>query len=157
MKTGEIIEGYHGQFAKVIRVVEEGGLYTLSAWVNTPAAAEAETIGVTTLNGFGISQVVKEEETKVPKAGSKPAANDAKPKAVHDMTFAELKAYAKTIGVKASGTQLELTAAVVAKLSELMEAEMEDFTVTEEFLTENSALASEGVKVGDTIKVPKAE
>lgn len=59
MKTGDIIENYQGKFAKVVGVAE-GGLYTLSAWVNSPASAEDETVGVTTLNTFGLSQVLKD-------------------------------------------------------------------------------------------------
>ncbi len=59
MKAGDILENYQGAFAKVLKVQEEGGLYTLSAWVRTREQAEMETVGVTTLNSFGLSQVVK--------------------------------------------------------------------------------------------------
>lgn len=59
MKAGDIIESYQGKFAKVVKVQEEGGLYTLSAWVNTKEQAEGETVGMVALNAFGLSQVVK--------------------------------------------------------------------------------------------------
>ncbi|MBA4306989.1 MAG: hypothetical protein C0429_09670 [Sphingopyxis sp.] len=59
MKEGQIIESYGGKFAKVVRVSEDGGMFSLSAWVSSHAAAEVETVAVLTLNEFGISQVVK--------------------------------------------------------------------------------------------------
>lgn len=60
MIAGAILESYQGKFAKVVRVQEEGGLYTLSAWVPNKEAAAVETVGVTTLNKFGLSQVLKD-------------------------------------------------------------------------------------------------
>lgn len=44
----------------------------------------------------------------------------------------------------------------IAPVTEYSDDQLEDFVVTEEFLTDNPLLASEGgIKVGDTIRVPK--
>lgn len=59
MKAGQIVESYQGAFAKVVKVSEDGGMISLSAWVRSKEAAEVETVAVVTLNGFGLSQVMK--------------------------------------------------------------------------------------------------
>ncbi|MGX7894400.1 hypothetical protein [Tsuneonella sp. HG222] len=59
MKAGDILESYGVKFAKVVRVSEDGGMFSLSAWVPSREAAEVETVAVITLNEFGLSQVVK--------------------------------------------------------------------------------------------------
>lgn len=44
----------------------------------------------------------------------------------------------------------------LAPVEVIADENMEDFVVTEEFLTENPLMASEGgIKIGDTIRVPK--
>jgi hypothetical protein len=58
MNPGDIVESYHGKFAKVIRITE-GGLTHLSAWVNSPELAELEVVSTSFLNAFGLSQVIK--------------------------------------------------------------------------------------------------
>lgn len=59
MMPGDIVENYQGAFAKVI-LLSEGGLTHLSAWVRTPELAEQETVSVSFLNAFGLSQVLKD-------------------------------------------------------------------------------------------------
>lgn len=77
MKVGDIIESYQGKFAKVVRVQEEGGLYTLSAWVATKDKAAEETVGIIALNAYGISQVIK-GGANVPGAPKVEAAEEVK-------------------------------------------------------------------------------
>jgi hypothetical protein len=81
MNPGDIVENYQGAFAKVIRVVPEGGHTHLSAWVKSPELAEQENVSIIALNEFGLSQVLKGGknvegtevvEAKAPKA-EKPA------------------------------------------------------------------------------------
>lgn len=57
-KIGDVVENYHGQFAKVIRFTD-GGITHLSAWVRTPELAEEEVVSTSYLNDFGLSQVLK--------------------------------------------------------------------------------------------------
>lgn len=71
MKAGDILESIQGRFAQVIKVQEEGGLYTLSAWVPTKEAAAVETVGVIALNRFGLSQVLKDTSVLEGKAEKK--------------------------------------------------------------------------------------
>ena len=80
MKAGQVIESYQGLYAKVVRVSEDGGMVSLSAWARTPEAAEVEEVAVVTLNSFGISQVVKGGEntpSAAEAAAEEPAETDA--------------------------------------------------------------------------------
>lgn len=45
----------------------------------------------------------------------------------------------------------------IAPVKELGPEDLEDFTVTEDFLAENPGMADSGIVVGDVIKVPKTE
>lgn len=80
MKAGSIVESYGGKFAKIVRVSEDGGMFTLSAWVMSKDAAAVETVGVLTLNDFGMSQVMNGEadsaEAPKPSRGRKPKAEE---------------------------------------------------------------------------------
>lgn len=69
VKAGDIIESYQGFFAKVVEI--KGSRYGLSAWVYKRSAAEAETVALTFLNRFGLSQVMKADEKKAPAKGKK--------------------------------------------------------------------------------------
>lgn len=125
MKTGDILENYQGKFAKVVGMFE-GGLYTLSAWVNSPSAAEDETVGVTVLNTFGLSQILKDGanvgktedfvDVSVPDAPAKTAEKAEKP--LSKMNVEELQAKATEMGLPTEGTKAELVAAIEAKAAE---------------------------------------
>lgn len=60
LKAGDVIEGVHGLFAKVVEVNESR--YGLSAWVFKRDAAEKETVVDTYLNRLGVAQVMKGSE-----------------------------------------------------------------------------------------------
>lgn len=150
MRPGEIVENYQGQFAKVIRR-SEGGHTHLSAWVRTPELAEEEKVAVIALNAFGLSQVLK-GGTETVEAGA-----GAGPKPLTEMKHAELKAYAKELGLSQAGKAEDLVARISEHLAKTVEEEMMDHVVTEDDLEANPELAEKGVKVGDTIKIPKAE
>lgn len=169
IETGQIVENFQGRFAKVVKVTENG-MVLLTAWHHKRNYAEDDTVAVTRLNEFGLSQVLKGGENtpkqdKQPKAGVQKkdgttgtaGTQDKQPKAVTDMNHAELKAYAKELGLSQGGKQADLVARITEHLAKQIEDEMIDHVVTEEDLEANPELAEEGVKVGDTIKVPKAE
>lgn len=61
-KVGQIIENIHGQFAKVVEI--KGSRFGLSAFVFKKEKAELETVAVTFLNSYGLSQILKPVETK---------------------------------------------------------------------------------------------
>lgn len=142
-KLGQIVENYQGAFAKVVKVQEEGGLYTLTAWVRTEEQAAVETIGVIALNAFGLSQVLK--------GGVELAAEGED---LSKLSLKELQAKAKELGLPTKGKAAELIAAITAKLAE---PAMMDHEVTQEDLDSNPDLVAEGVKVGDIIQLPVAE
>lgn len=158
MKPGDILENYHGAFAKVIRLTE-GGLTHLSAWVRTPELAEEETVSVSFLNDFGLSQVLKDGVNAGKNSDFVPLeTTDASSGArlpLTEWTVKELVAYAKELNIDTKGSKSELVDRITAKLNEIVDAEMEDHEVTEEDLANNPTLASEGVKVGDVVKFPK--
>jgi hypothetical protein len=156
MKAGDIVESYQGKFAKVIRIGETGETW-LSAWVKTPEQAEFETVAVTWLNDFGLSQVLKGGERVEGAEDQASAGGGDGMVAVADMTVDALKAYAVELGLSVTGKKADLVARIEKHLAELVETEMEDHTVTEEDLEANPELVAQGIKVGDVIKVPVAE
>ncbi len=66
MKAGDIVENYQGRFAKVIELKDS--LIGVSAFVLKRELAEDETAVDIYLNKFGLSQIMKVEEAKAPKA-----------------------------------------------------------------------------------------
>lgn len=85
IETGQIVENFQGRFAKVVKVTENGMTH-LTAWHHKRNYAEDDTIAVTRLNEFGLSQVLKggkdtpTEEAPVeaaPKVTSKKSAKSA--------------------------------------------------------------------------------
>lgn len=58
IETGQIVENYQGRFAKVVKVTENG-MVLLTAWHHKQNYAEDDTVAVTRLNEFGLSQVLK--------------------------------------------------------------------------------------------------
>ena len=112
MKPGDIVENYQGAFAKVIRVVPEGGHTHLSAWVKSPELAELETVSIIALNDFGLSQVLKGGEN-VEAAGTRDAE-----KPLSKLTVEELKAIAVEMGLAGDGKKADLIAAIEAKRAE---------------------------------------
>ena len=78
-KVGHIIENIHGQFEKVVEI--KGSRYWLSAFVFKKEKAELETVAVTFLNSYGLSQILKSKSDapKTPKTEGKadPKKSDA--------------------------------------------------------------------------------
>lgn len=121
MTPGKIVENYHGRFAKVIRITEDGSTH-LSAWVRTPELAEEETAAVIALNEFGLSQVLKGGANTpgatviAEEAEEEDKQTPAKP--LEKWSKAELQAKATELGIPAEGTVAVLVAAITAKLAE---------------------------------------
>lgn len=85
IETGQIVENFQGRFAKVVKVTENGMTH-LTAWHHKKVYAEDDTIAVTRLNAFGLSQVLKGGENtptadapveEAPKVTSKKSAKAA--------------------------------------------------------------------------------
>lgn len=91
---------------------------------------------------------------RVSDAPAAEAAADQKPVSIEEMTGAQLKEKAKELGLKTSGSVADLRERITLHLQGEV-ATMVDFEVTEDYLVEHPELVDQGVKVGDTIKVPE--
>jgi hypothetical protein len=74
---------------------------------------------------------------------------------LEEMTYEQLKARAKELDLSASGSKADILERITLHLQEIVENEMEDFEVTEDYLAAHPDLAERGVMAGDIIKVPK--
>lgn len=90
-----------------------------------------------------VSDQVEEEE-----------AADDEMVAVADMTQAQLKAEAKKLGLKTTGSNADLIERITLHLQSIVDDEMQDHEITEEDLVANPSFVEEGIKVGDIIKIP---